>query len=121
MPVLNFQIIVAFDVLEHIQEIDAIFKDIFIRLGVKGLFVFVCPVYDGPLGFIVRLLDKDSTHIHKKSRFWWLHLAKSTGFNIIEWRGIMRYFLPWRYYLHMRMMGLLKRIAPAIIVVCCKS
>jgi len=114
------QIIVAFDVVEHIKEVQTLFKSIYEKLENNGKFIFVCPVYDGPLGLLVKMLDRDPTHIHKKSRYWWLKQAKSAGFKIIDWKGIIRYLLPTNYYLHMEMRGFLRFFSSAIMVICSK-
>lgn len=117
----GLQNVVAFDVAEHVLDVEALFRSVFVRLEEGGRFFFVCPVYDGPLGLVVRFLDKDPTHAHKRSRFWWLRLARATGFRVVEWRGVVRYLLPYKYYLHVEMRGPLKFIASAIVVVCAKS
>ncbi|OGC04934.1 hypothetical protein A2276_03145 [candidate division WOR-1 bacterium RIFOXYA12_FULL_43_27] len=116
----DLEIITAFDVVEHIKEVEKLFDLVFKKLKPGGLFVFVCPVYDGPLGALVNLLDKDLTHLHKKSRFFWIKTAEENGFKILEWQGILRYLLPNKYYIHQEMRGLLKFISPAMLVVCSK-
>jgi len=68
-----FDIIVAFDVLEHIMELETIPENIASKLNPGGYFIFVVPVYDGPAGPIIRKLDRDTTHRHKRSRFSGLH------------------------------------------------
>ena len=60
-----FHAIVAFDVIEHVPDLDAIAKFVHSELDAHGVFVFVVPVYDGPLGGLVRRLDKDPTHMQK--------------------------------------------------------
>jgi len=116
----KFPIIVAFDVVEHIRNVRDLFKSVFDRLEPQGVFLFVCPVYDGPQGLITRALDRDETHLHKESRFWWLKLAEKSGFSIVEWTGIARYLLPWGKMLYYEMKGVLKFTSPAISVVCKK-
>ncbi|MBA3065169.1 class I SAM-dependent methyltransferase [bacterium] len=116
----KFQIIVAFDVVEHISNVRALFKSVFDRLEPGGVFLFICPVYDGPQGVVTRTLDRDETHLHKESRFWWLKLAEESGFRIVKWTGVFRYLLPWKKMLHYEMKGVLKFTSPAISVVCKK-
>jgi hypothetical protein len=48
---------------------------------------------------LIRLLDKDPTHIHKNSRRFWL-FESDPHFQIVEWWGILRYLLPWGTYIH---------------------
>jgi len=114
----RLEVVAAYDVVEHMRNVEAAFRRIHSSLKPGGMFFFVCPVYDSLLGWVVRLLDKDPTHVHKWSRFRWLALARSTGFQIVGWTGIVRYLVTKRFYLHVPMPGPLKSLAPAILVVC---
>jgi SAM-dependent methyltransferase len=114
-----FDIIVAFDTLEHIVDCDSLVLSLRKKLQSKGKLIFVVPVYDGPLGSIVKLLDKDPTHVHKKSRYYWLDWIEKS-FEVMEWFGVVRYLLPWNYYFHMPT-TIFRKFAPAIIVICCKE
>ncbi len=67
-----FDIVTSFDVIEHIPDRDAALEHLFALVKPGGLLVFVVPVYDGPLGPVVHLLDRDPTHVHKRSRADWL-------------------------------------------------
>lgn len=96
---LTFDVVTAFDVLEHIDDLDAAALAIKRALKPNGGLVFVVPVYDGLLGPLVRFLDKDPTHVHQKPKQWWLDWA-STHFEIVRWRGFMRLLTPWGYYVH---------------------
>jgi SAM-dependent methyltransferase len=107
--------IVAFDSLEHIQNLELVaagFKNI---LSSRGYFIFVVPVYDGPTGPVIRVLDHDTTHIHKKPRNFWLQWAE-THFELCEWQGIFRYLFPAGVYLHF-VTKVLRKYAPAIAVI----
>jgi SAM-dependent methyltransferase len=84
------------------------------ELDRRGVFVFVVPVYDGPLGGIVRRLDKDPTHVHKNSRQFWLAWARQ-HFELTSWTGIFRYLLPQGTYINWPTRTL-RGIAPAIAV-----
>ncbi len=111
----GFDVIVAFDSLEHVGNLEKVaegFKNI---LSPRGYFIFVVPVYDGPAGPIIRLLDHDPTHIHKKSRDFWLTWAR-THFELCEWQGIFRYLFPGGGYLHW-VTKTMRRYAPAIAIV----
>jgi SAM-dependent methyltransferase len=114
-----FDVIAAFDVLEHIAEIETIPENIASKLNPGGYFIFVVPVYDGPAGPIIRTLDRDTTHRHKRSRFFWLTWA-SSHFTVCHWQGLFRYLLPFGRYLHVPT-TLLRRAAPAIAVVAQKK
>lgn len=114
----KFGIVTAFDVIEHASDLDAIAQAVTNQLVEDGCFIFVVPVYDGLSGPIIRRLDRDPTHIHKWPRRLWIDWAQS-HFHVIEWHGILRYLLPFRYYLHVPL-ELFKNHLPAIMVVCRK-
>jgi SAM-dependent methyltransferase len=107
-----FDVITAFDVLEHIPRLDTVRSVISESLVRGGGFVFVVPVYDGPLRPVVRALDRDPTHIHKESRNFWLTWA-GEKFLLKDWWGIYRYLLPGGLYLHFPAHSI-RRFAPAI-------
>ena len=107
-----FDVITAFDVLEHVSSLEALVASITGALARDGSFVFVVPVYDGPTGPLVRALDRDRTHVHKESRSFWLDLAPAE-LEAVDWWGIYRYLLPGGYYVH-RVTRRLRRYAPAI-------
>lgn len=111
----RFDAITAWDVLEHISELDVVAQQVAEHLGDNGAFVFVVPVYDGPLGPVVRALDSDTTHVHRVSRKFWLDWA-DRHFQVQEWWGIFRFLFPGGHYLHWPTRQL-RRIAPAVAVV----
>ena len=110
-----FDIIVCFDVLEHVHDLETVAHTVQAKLTPEGFFIFVVPVYDGPASPFIYLLDRDNTHVHKKSRNFWLAWA-NLNFSLDQWWGIFRYLLPWGYYLHRPTM-VLRRVAPAISIV----
>ena len=110
-----FGVITAFDVIEHVPDPDAFARAIAEDLVDGGSFIFVVPVYDGLSGPIIRLLDRDPTHLHRWPRQRWIDWS-SAHFALVEWRGIVRYLLPGGYYLHLPTRAL-RRHAPAIVVV----
>jgi len=110
-----FDAITSFDVIEHIADLDRVAEIVSSLLKSGGIFVFVVPVYDGPLGWVVHALDKDPTHIHKTNRDFWLSWA-SKSFDIVEWRGTYRFLTPLGVYLHFPS-RLFRRWSPAIAVV----
>jgi len=109
-----FDLITAFDVLDHVPALDAVRAGIRDTLGPQGRLVFVVPVYSGITGPLVRLLDRDVTHVHRRSRSFWLEWA-GAAFDIVEWWGIYRYLLPGGYYWH-RPTRRLRDVSPAIAV-----
>ena len=114
-----FGVVTAFDVIEHVPDPDAVARSAIEQLVDGGCFVFVVPVYDGLTGPVIRLLDRDPTHLHKWPRQRWLDWAAS-HFALVEWKGIVRYLLPGGYYLHF-VSEVFRRHTPAIIVVARKN
>jgi len=114
-PKFKFDVIAAFDVLEHIPDLDFAMSRIRQLLTPWGIFVCVVPVYDGLVGKIGGFLDHDPTHVHKLSRWPWLKLFKNQ-FQILETRGAIRYTLPYGVYFHL-MFPWLFRWGQAILVV----
>ena len=104
----------TFDVIEHVPSLELVASVIQSKLSSDGCFIFVVPVYDGPTGPIVRLLDKDETHLHKRSRDFWLAWA-AENFTLGEWWGIYRYLVPGLGYLHLPTQAW-RRWTPAIAV-----
>ena len=112
-----FGVVTAFDVLEHIPDLDAAAASVNGQLAPGGTFIFVVPVYDGLSGPVIRFLDHDPTHVHVWPRGQWLAWA-TKHFSIVSWTGILRYLLPGgRLYVHYPT-ELWKRHVPAILVVC---
>ena len=115
----TFDLVAAFDVLEHVPDLERTGAMVGDALEPGGHLVFVVPVYDGPTGPAVHLLDRDPTHVHKKGRGFWLDWA-SARFRIVAWCGIYRLLLPGGFYVH-RTTHLLRRMTPAIAVVARKA
>jgi SAM-dependent methyltransferase len=111
----RFAAIAAWDVLEHIPDLDDIAAQVRDHLELGGVFAFAVPVYDGPLGRLVDRLDKDATHINRFPRRFWLDWAQQ-HFRLAHWRGAFRYLLPGGYYIH-RTSAALRQVSPAIVVV----
>ena len=89
--------VVAWDVLEHIENVDKALSVIRSRISEGGFLIGVVPVYDGPLGWLVRTLDKDPTHLWKLSRADWLDKLERHEFSIVEWGGVIRKLVGKRY------------------------
>jgi SAM-dependent methyltransferase len=109
-----WEAITAFDTLEHVADLDAVGQYLSTTLKPGGVCLIVVPVYDGPLGWLVRLLDHDPTHVHKESRDWWVNWI-SRHLEVVEWRGIFRRMVG-GYYIHWPTRAL-RCIAPAIMIV----
>lgn len=110
-----FDVVTSFDVIEHIPDRDAALDHLYALVKPGGLLVFVVPVYDGPLGPVVHLLDRDPTHVHKRSRADWLRWV-ARRFQVEEWQGPFRFLFPGGFYLHWPSRWF-RGIAPAIAVV----
>jgi SAM-dependent methyltransferase len=95
-----FAAVTAFDVIEHIPDIDRVAEAVWSQLLPGGVFVFVVPVYDGLSGPIIRRLDHDVTHVNKWPRRQWLEWAAGR-FEVIEWIGLARYLVAGRIYPHL--------------------
>ena len=96
----SLDVLTAFDVIEHVPDLAGVGEAAASMLRPGGLFVFVVPVYDGLSGPVIRLLDKDPTHVHKNPRRFWLDWA-AQRFEVLEWWGMLRYLLPGGFYLHL--------------------
>jgi SAM-dependent methyltransferase len=110
-----FDVITALDVIEHVPSLDQAASSIKAKLSGDGCILFVVPVYDGLTGAAVHLLDRDETHLHKRSRGFWLRWAEE-HFVPVKWLGLFRYLLPGGYYLHFST-RVWRRFTPAIAVV----
>jgi hypothetical protein len=84
-----------------------------------GILLIVVPVYDGPLGPLVTLFDRDPSHVLKESRQYWLSCL-SRHFEIIEWQGAFRKLLWGTRYMHLPTTSF-RQIAPAIAIVARKA
>ena len=93
-------IVVAWDVLEHVAQLPSALDCIRQRLASPGFLIAVVPVYDGPLGWLVHRLDHDPTHLWKWSRHAWGAALRRHGFQVIDSGGILRRLLMKRWYLH---------------------
>jgi SAM-dependent methyltransferase len=114
-PSQSMDIVTAWDVIEHVPDLDRVRSEVMRVLRPRGAFLFVVPVYDGATGPLISRLDKDPTHIHKRPRSFWLEWA-SDRFEVVDWHGMFRYLLG-PLYLHWPT-RMLRRASPAIVVAC---
>jgi len=112
----RFEVITAFDVLEHVNDLEQALGRIKRHLKPKGLLVLVVPVYDGFFGRVVYFLDKDATHIHKRGRSFWLRRVSEQGFKIELVSGIFRYLLFGIVYINW-ISHITKKFSPAILII----
>ena len=116
-PSSSMDVITAWDVIEHVPDLDAVKSEILRLLRPGGAFLAVVPVYDGVTGRLVSWLDKDPTHLHKYSRDQWRQWAEA-DFRVISWHGLYRYLMG-PIYLHWPSRTM-RRISPAILMGCLK-
>jgi len=90
----RFDVVTCFDVLEHLGDPKAAMARIRDLLRPDGILALTVPVYDTPAGWLVRLLDRDTTHIQKKSRRFWRDMLRLGGFRLVTDTGLWRYTLP---------------------------
>ena len=114
-------VVVSWDVLEHLPDLDAALRAIHAGLAPGGHLIGVVPVYDGPLGWLVTLLDKDPTHVTKESRRFWLRKLEEAGFEVRERGGILRRLVGSRYLHLTRPQPLLRRVGSALYFAARKS
>lgn len=114
LPDSSFDVITAWDALEHVPDLEKAVSEIQRCLAPGGQVAIVVPVYDGLTGPLVRRLDRDETHLHKESRAFWVDLIQES-FDGVEWHGIYRYLLPNGRYIH-RPTTWLRGSAPAILM-----
>lgn len=98
-PKRTFDVITAFDILEHTNNLSGSLQKIEKWLKPGGVLIIVVPVYDGIFGTIGGWLDKDVTHVQKLSRWEWLKLFESR-FKVLHKQGIIRYSLTDKNYIH---------------------
>jgi SAM-dependent methyltransferase len=96
----GFDVLAAFDVIEHIADLPRVFANADRLLRAGGLLVFTVPVYDGPLGWLVDRLDHDETHVHRRGRDFWLAQVPAS-FKVRHYTGVWRYFFFGRFYLNL--------------------
>ncbi|MFQ5835140.1 MAG: methyltransferase domain-containing protein [bacterium] len=90
--------VVCWDILEPLPDLDAALNAIFSKLPEEGCLIGAVPVYDGPLGWLVHILDKDPAHVTKISRKEWLSRLSQHGFDLPEYGGIIRKLIGSHYF-----------------------
>jgi 2-polyprenyl-3-methyl-5-hydroxy-6-metoxy-1,4-benzoquinol methylase len=110
-----YDVVTCFDVLEHCDDLKKAWRNLDDLLRPDGILALTVPVYDGPIGPLVNRLDKDATHVHRRERAFWV-AEVGERFNILAYRGIIRYFIGGRVYLN-AVCGGCRTWAPAIMLV----
>ncbi|MGV3720849.1 MAG: class I SAM-dependent methyltransferase [Actinomycetota bacterium] len=111
----KYDVVTCFDVLEHVPELDEALAKIKSLLTPTGVLVATMPVYDTLVGKGVGLLDKDPTHVHKNSRYWWQERFGQCGYEVQSWKGILRFYFGRGVYLHW-CGGAVRSFSPAILI-----
>jgi SAM-dependent methyltransferase len=85
-PEAHFDVVVAFNVLEHLPDPRTLMMRVGEMLSEGGRFVFAVPNKHGTVGSaLVRLMNRmDHTHISTYSRERWLEIADELGFQQIR-------------------------------------
>lgn len=112
----SFDAVVALDVLEHLPDLNDYLAHIVSLLRPGGFLFASVPVYDGPLGPVVRVLDRDPTHIHKWSRHAWRARLGRAPLRVVDELGMLRYPLG-PFYLFTSGPRL-ARLSPAVLFAC---
>lgn len=118
-PRRQYDVITCFDVLEHVPDLDGALHRLHRLLRRGGILVIAVPVYDSPPGWLIRLIDHDPTHIHRRSRWFWLERLRQTGFKPVVVKGILRLPVP-GYFVH-TISPLLRRFSSALFVICTRE
>lgn len=113
----DLRAVVSWDVLEHLEDLPAALAHIAATLCSGAYLMGVVPVYDGPLGWLVHLLDKDETHVTKRGRGFWLQALAGAGLEVVRWGGINRKLVGKRYVHITRPQTLLRRVGTAMFFV----
>jgi len=111
----RFDAVTCFDVLEHVPDLPAALADVRRALRPGGVLCATMPVYDGPLGALVDRLDHDETHVHRRSRDFWLRSLQN-GYVVRRFVGVWRYFAFGRWYVNVTSRAM-RRVTPAILIV----
>jgi SAM-dependent methyltransferase len=88
-PHAHFDVVVAFNVLEHLRDPRALMMRVGEMLSEGGRFMFAVPNKHGTLGSaLVKLMNRmDHTHISTYSRERWLEIAQELGVLNATWFG----------------------------------
>lgn len=80
----DFDIILAFDVMEHLKNPDEVIKKIKKSLRKNGVFIFSVPNNYGIFGKMMTKIFNfiDKTHVSTFQRQKWIHLLEDNNFNI---------------------------------------
>jgi SAM-dependent methyltransferase len=95
----RYDVITCFDLLEHVADLAGAFDALSRRLERGGVLALTVPVYDGPAGRLTALLDRDDTHLWKRTRQFWREELRSHGFVIVRDVGLWRYLILDRVYI----------------------
>lgn len=114
-PGTRYDVVTCFDVLEHIPDLPAALRRLGELLAPGGLLMISVPVYDTFVGWLVGRVDRDPTHVHCTSRYAWLARLDEAGFEVVDWKGIVRAYARGLPYLHFCSRRV-RRFSPAILV-----
>ncbi len=112
----TYDVVTCFDVIEHVPEIDIALARLRALLAPEGVLALAVPVYDTLPGRLFSLIDRDPTHVHRRSRRFWLDQLRRAGLSPVVFKGILRLPLPGTF-LHL-ISPMLRSFSSAIFVIC---
>lgn len=112
----KWDVVTCFDILEHVPKLSLALETLRRALMPGGVLAISVPVYDTLVGRVVRRLDRDPTHIWKRSRFFWERRLAQHRFLVVRKVGLWRYPITKRFHLFFGA-RFLYRCSPAVLVI----
>lgn len=85
-----FMVVTAFDLVEHLNNMDLLFQEVRRVLRPKGLFFLTTPNYDFLFRQLLTLFfNDDPTHINMQGKNYWVEKLIEVGFSNINVNGII--------------------------------
>ena len=119
LPPDRYDVVVAFNVLEHLQEPRSVVEKMYASLKKDGILIGSVPNKGGPVGSVVTALGNlmDRTHISTYSPAHWRRLLEQTRFAEITLFGEVNFGKNVCFYVKN---GLWKYLSPNLMFVCVK-
>ncbi len=114
----TYDVVTCFDVVEHVPDLDAALARLRALLAPAGILAIAVPVYDTLPGRLFGLVDRDPTHVHRRSRGFWLERLDHAGLEPVVVKGILRAPLPGAF-LHL-IRPMFRWFSSALFVICAR-